>query len=171
MLDLNHYIARIPDFPKAGILFYDISPLLANGPAWQQTIAHLADTVAAHQPDMIVGIESRGFLLAAPLAAKMGIGFAMIRKSGKLPGAVLRQAYALEYGESVLELQAGLIKPGQKIIVVDDVLATGGTMAAAVQLLQHAGAAVKLVSFLIELPLLGGRGKLPDVPIHRLLSY
>jgi adenine phosphoribosyltransferase len=169
-MDLNPYIARIPDFPKPGILFYDISPLLAHGAAWQETIRRLAAMTAAAKPDLIVGIESRGFLLAAPLAAQLGIGFAMIRKSGKLPGAVLRREYALEYGTNVLELQSGLVQTGQKIVVVDDVLATGGTMRAAMDLLQDAGAEIRQALFLIELLSLAGREKIAT-PCQALLSY
>ena len=169
-MDLNRLIAQIPDFPKPGILFYDISPLLADGPAWQHTINLLADRLAIAKPDLIVGIESRGFLLAAPLAAKMGIGFAMIRKAGKLPGQVLRQSYALEYGQNVLELQQGVVKTGQRIVVVDDVLATGGTMRAAIELLRSCGAQVELAAFLIELKSLGGRARI-EAPIDTVLSY
>lgn len=163
------HIAKIPDFPKPGIMFYDISPLLANGAAWRQTILQLADKISDYKPDLIVGIESRGFLLAAPLAFHMGIGFAMIRKSGKLPGETWRHDYGLEYGQSTLELQKNAIAPGTKIAVVDDVLATGGTVNAAIHLLTNAGGNVLCAAFLIELLALKGREKI-SAPITSLLE-
>lgn len=159
-MNLIDYIAKVPDFPKPGIMFYDISPLLANGPVWQDTIKTLAEQIKSYKPDLIVGIESRGFLLAAPLAFHMGIGFALIRKSGKLPGKTLKFDYGLEYGQATLELQQSAVKKGQKIVVVDDVLATGGTIGAAIQLLEQAGANVACTAFLIELLGLKGADKI-----------
>ena len=159
-MNLIDYIAKVPNFPKPGIMFYDISPLLANGPVWQMTIKTLAKHIKPYNPDLIIGIESRGFLLAAPLAFHMGIGFAMIRKSGKLPGKTLKFDYGLEYGQATLELQQNVIKQGEKIVVVDDVLATGGTINAAIQLLEQAGAKVTCTAFLIELLALKGAEKI-----------
>ncbi len=159
-MNLIDYIAKVTDFPKPGIMFYDISPLLANGPVWQDTIKILAEQIKSYKPDLIVGIESRGFLLAAPLAFHMGIGFALIRKSGKLPGKTLKFDYGLEYGQATLELQQSAVKKGQKIVVVDDVLATGGTIGAAIQLLEQAGANVACTAFLIELLGLKGAEKI-----------
>ncbi len=168
-VDFRKHIATIPDFPKPGVQFYDISPLLADGAAWRAAIAAMTDKIAPQNPDMIVGIESRGFLLAAPLAFHMGIGFAMVRKMGKLPGNTLRYSYNLEYGNATLEIQDKAVKPGQRIVVVDDILATGGTMEAAIHLLRKIGANVQSAGFLIALCALNGKQKL-DIPIHSLLE-
>src|SRR5476651_1527830 len=116
-MDLKPYIAQIPEFPKPGILFYDISTLLANGPAWREAIRQLAERIGPYKPDLLVGIESRGFLAAAPLAYELGIGFTMIRKRGKLPGTLLGHDYALEYGTDRVEIQQGAVQPGQRVIV------------------------------------------------------
>lgn len=164
------YIARVPDFPKPGILFYDIAPLLANGPAWSSAIRSIASQLAPHKPDLIVGIESRGFLVAAPLSLEMGIGFAMVRKSGKLPGKTIRYSYSLEYGEATLEIQKDMIQPGLNVVIVDDILATGGTMCAAIKLLEEVGATVKATAYLIELKELAGRAKLRQ-PAYALMQF
>ena len=169
-MDLKPYIAQIPEFPKPGILFYDISTLLANGPAWREAIRQLAERVGPYKPDLLVGIESRGFLAAAPLAYELGIGFAMIRKRGKLPGTLLGHDYALEYGTDRVEIQADAVKPGQRVVVMDDLLATGGTMAASIRLLRSCGADVVATGFLIELGFLDGRSKL-DVPAEALMTF
>jgi adenine phosphoribosyltransferase len=169
-MDLKTRIAEIPEFPKPGILFYDISPLLADGEAWRVAVGRLAEKVGAYQPDLLLGIESRGFLAAAPVAYKLGIGFSMIRKRGKLPGSLIGHDYALEYGTDRVEMQAGVIRPGQRVVVLDDLLATGGTMAAAITLLRLCGAEVAAAAFIIELGFLGGREKL-GVPIETLMVY
>lgn len=169
-MDLKEHIRHVPDFPKPGILFYDISTLLANGPAWHEALNRLTATLAVYKPDILVGIESRGFLVAAPLADRLGTGFIMVRKRGKLPGEIIRHSYDLEYGQDVVEIQADAIKPGQRVIVLDDLLATGGTMSAAVTLLEKVGADVVAIGCLIELTFLGGRQRL-NVPVHTLLSY
>jgi adenine phosphoribosyltransferase len=169
-MDLKQHIRHVPDFPKPGILFYDISTLLAHAGAWHEALNRLTETLAPYKPDLLVGIESRGFLVAAPLADRLGTGFIMIRKRGKLPGEVIRHAYDLEYGQDVIEIQAEAIKPGQRVIVLDDLLATGGTMAAAVTLLEKVGAEVAAIGCLIELTFLNGRDRL-KVPTHTLLSY
>jgi adenine phosphoribosyltransferase len=169
-MDLKDHIRSIPDFPKPGILFYDISTLLRHPGAWQEAVGRLAGLVAAWQPDLLAGIESRGFLLAAPLALKLGCGFIMIRKPGKLPGAVNGLDYALEYGSDRVEVQADAVKPGQRVVIVDDLLATGGTMAAGVSLLRRMGAEVPAAATLIELSFLGGRQRV-DVPVETLVSY
>lgn len=169
-MDLKQHIRHVPDFPKPGILFYDISTLLANGPAWHEALNRLAENLGSYKPDLLVGIESRGFLVAAPLADRLGTGFVMVRKRGKLPGEIIRHAYDLEYGQDIIEIQAEAIKPGQRVIVLDDLLATGGTMAAAVTLLEKVGANVVAIGCLIELTFLGGRKRL-NVPVHTLLSY
>jgi adenine phosphoribosyltransferase len=169
-MDLKDHIRSIPDFPKPGILFYDISTLLRHPDAWQVAMGRLASRVSKYQPDLLAGIESRGFLLAAPLALKLGCGFVMIRKKGKLPGATIGLDYALEYGTDRVEMQEDAVAPGQRVVIVDDLLATGGTMAAGIGLLQSAGAEVPAAAALIELTFLGGRARL-GVPAEVLVSY
>jgi len=169
-MDLKDHIRSIPDFPKPGILFYDISTLLAHADAWQVTMGRMAKAARQHQPDVIAGIESRGFLVAAPLALKLGCGFIMVRKKGKLPGPTISHTYALEYGEDTVEIQEGAIAPGQRVVLVDDLLATGGTAVAAIELLRKVGADVASAACIIELTFLKGRDKL-DVPVHSLVTY
>jgi adenine phosphoribosyltransferase len=169
-MDLKDHIRGIPDFPKPGILFYDISTLLRNADAWQVAMGRLANCVRAYHPTVLAGVESRGFLLAAPLALKLGCGFIMLRKRGKLPGATIGLDYALEYGTDRIEIQADAVPPGARVVVVDDLLATGGTMAAGVKLLQNVGADVVAVATLIELSFLHGRDKL-NVPVESLIRY
>ena len=169
-MDLKQYIRSVPDFPKPGILFYDISTLLRHEDAWQVAVGRMARKVRFYQPDLLAGIESRGFLLAAPLALKLGCGFFMLRKAGKLPGAVIGTDYALEYGNDRIEMQADSVQAGQRVVVVDDLLATGGTMAAAIALLRQSGAEVPAAAALIELTFLHGRAKL-DIPFEALVAY
>jgi len=170
-LELKSHIRGVPDFPKPGILFYDISTLLRHGPAWRAAMATMAEKLRPHRPDLLAGIESRGFLVAAPLALELGLGFIMLRKPRKLPGATIGLDYALEYGTDRLEIQADAIeRPGTRVILLDDLLATGGTMAAGVRLLRQAGAEVPAVGAMIELTFLGGRNRL-DVPVETLLAY
>jgi adenine phosphoribosyltransferase len=170
MIDLKNHIRSLPDFPKPGITFYDIGTLLAHGPAWREAITRLADAVRPLKPDILIGIESRGFLVAAPLAAALGTGFVMARKKGKLPGRTLAHTYALEYGTDTIEVQEGMLKPGQRAIICDDLLATGGTAAAAIALARQVGADVTHAVFIIELAFLKGRQKL-GVPVTSLISY
>ena len=169
-MDLKDHIRGIPDFPKPGILFYDISTLLRHADAWQVAMGRMARAVLPYQPDLLAGIESRGFLIAAPLALKLGCGFVMLRKRGKLPGATAGLDYALEYGADRIEIQADAISPGQRVVVVDDLLATGGTLAAGIALLRAAGAEVPAAAALIELTFLNGRARL-DVPFQSLVAY
>ena len=169
-MNLKDHIRSIPDFPKPGILFYDISTLLAHPKAWHTTIERLADLIRPHKPDVLAGIESRGFLLAAPLAVALGTGFVMLRKQGKLPGITVRHTYALEYGTDTIEIQGDAFEKGQRVVLVDDLLATGGTMAAAVTLLEQVGAIVPAAACIIELSFLQGRKRLP-VPVEALLRY
>jgi len=169
-MDLKTKIAQIPEFPKPGILFYDISPLLGDGEAWHEAIRQLTDRIRPYKPDLLIGIESRGFLAAAPLACALGIGFAMIRKRGKLPGTLRGHDYALEYGTDRVEIQANAVKPGQRVVVLDDLLATGGTMAASITLLRLCGVEVVAAGFLIELTFLGGRDKI-GVPAEALMQF
>jgi len=169
-MDLKQHIRHVPDFPKPGILFYDISTLLAHAGAWHEALNRLTAILGAYKPDVLIGIESRGFLVAAPLADRLGTGFVMVRKRGKLPDETIRHAYDLEYGQDVIEIQAEAIKPGQRVIVLDDLLATGGTMEAAVTLLEKVGANVVAIGCLIELTFLNGRKRF-KAPVHSLLSY
>ncbi|MBE7211645.1 MAG: adenine phosphoribosyltransferase [Gluconacetobacter diazotrophicus] len=169
-IDLRHYIRGIPDFPKPGILFYDISTLLRDADAWQVTIGRLARAVAPLRPDLLAGVESRGFLLAAPLASKLGCGFLMLRKPGKLPGPTVALEYQLEYGSDSLHIQEDAIRPGQRVVVVDDLLATGGTLSASIRLLQKVGAEVTGAAVIIEIASLGGRDRL-GVPASALVTY
>jgi adenine phosphoribosyltransferase len=169
-VDLKQHIRSVPDFPKPGILFYDISTLLAHAEAWTETVRQLTRQAIELRPDVLVGIESRGFLVAAPLAKQLGCGFVMVRKRGKLPGATIPYTYDLEYGSDTIEIQDGAIGKGQRVLICDDLLATGGTMAAAVSLVREVGGVVVGASVIIELGFLDGRGKL-DVPVTTLLTY
>jgi len=168
---LQDHVGEVPDFPNPGILFYDISPLLAHARAWAEAIEQLADVIGPYTPDLLVGVESRGFLVAAPLAFRMGCGFAMIRKQGKLPGDTIKLEYSLEYGTDVVEIKKDLIKPGQRVVILDDLLATGGTARATMQLLNQVGANVVGAAFLIELVGLGGRELLDGLPMAALMRY
>ncbi len=169
-MQIKNHIRQIPDFPKPGILFYDISTLLAHGPAWRATVDHLAGWIADLEPDLLVGIESRGFLISAPLAYLTGLGFAMVRKRGKLPGQVIPFNYDLEYGTDTVEIQADAVAPGQRVVVLDDLLATGGTMGAAISLLRAVGADVVGAACIIELAFLDGRARI-DVPFESVVRY
>lgn len=169
-MDLKAHIRQIPDFPKPGILFYDISTLLAHPQAWQATVQRLADAVSEHKPDVLAGIESRGFLVAAPLALKLGLGFVMVRKRGKLPGKTVPFTYDLEYGTDTIEIQENAIAPGQRVVVLDDLLATGGTMRAASDLLRQVGGDVRGGACIIELAFLNGRAR-QNMPMTTLISY
>ena len=169
-MDLKEHIRGIPDFPKPGIFFYDISTLLRHADAWQVAMSRMARAVRGFHPELLAGQESRGFLVAAPLALKLGCGFMMLRKPGKLPGETIGLDYGLEYGTDRLEIQADAVRPGQRVVVVDDLLATGGTMAAGISLLRKVGAVVPGCAALIELAFLNGRAKL-DVPVECLISY
>jgi adenine phosphoribosyltransferase len=169
-IDLKAHIRGIPDFPKPGILFYDISTLLRHGPAFRTAMARLAEKIAPYKPDVLAGIESRGFLVAAPLALELGLGFVMLRKPRKLPGLTIGLNYALEYGTDRIEMQADAVPAGKRVVVLDDLLATGGTMSAGISLLRQAGAVVPCAACLIELTFLKGRERL-DVPFEALASY
>ena len=169
-MNLKDHIRSIPDFPKPGTLFYDISPLLQNAEAWRTTIDRLTDEIAPYKPEGLIGIESRGFLVAAPVALRLGIGFTMVRKKDKLPGETIPHTYSLEYGTDTIEIQADALHKGQKVVLMDDLLATGGTAAAAVDLLRGVGAEIVASAFIIELNFLSGRKRL-DMPLHSLISY
>jgi adenine phosphoribosyltransferase len=169
-MQIKDHIRQIPDFPRPGILFYDISTLLAHGAAWKATVDHLDRWLEPLNADLLVGIESRGFLVSAPLAYLSGRGFAMVRKRGKLPGKVIPYHYDLEYGKDTVEIQADAVAEGHRVVVLDDLLATGGTLAAAIALLRSVGAEVVGAACIIELAFLNGRAKL-DVPFESVVSY
>ena len=171
-LDLQTYIRSIPDFPKPGIMFRDINPLLRNPAAMREVMRRLGEICDAVQPDLIVGIESRGFIVGTPLALQRSLGFVPVRKPGKLPGAVIGVDYALEYGTDRLEIQSDALTGKPRVLVVDDLLATGGTAAATGSLVRAAGGQLVGFAFVIELEPLGGRSALPgDVPADSLIRY
>ena len=160
-------IRDIPDYPQPGVVFKDITPLLADGPAFRQVVAALAGVYPG--VDKVAGIEARGFILAAPVAIQLGAGFVPVRKQGKLPGPTYAQSYDLEYGSATIEVHQDAFGPGERVLVVDDVLATGGTAAATAELVRKAGAEVTGIAVILELSFLHGRPRLPDVPIRSLL--
>jgi adenine phosphoribosyltransferase len=164
-------VRDIADYPQAGVTFKDISPLLADHIAF----AGAVDAIVAHHGrgtiDKVVGIEARGFIVAAPVAYHFGAGFVPMRKKGKLPAPTFSESYALEYGEAVLEVHQDAFAPGERVLIVDDVLATGGTVAAAAALVERAGATVRGASVLIELTALGGRARIAELDVHALLTY
>ena len=168
---LRPLIREIPDFPKPGILFRDVTPLLGNGPAFRSCIRQLCERVAAQRPQVVAGIESRGFIFGASVAVELGLGFVPIRKPGKLPWRSRRESYALEYGTDAIEVHEDAVAPGTRVALVDDLLATGGTASAAIKLLQGLGAHVVAAAFVIELGSLQGRARLDAVPIEVLLTY
>ena len=168
---LKALVRDVPDFPKPGVMFKDITPLLANGPAWHAAIVGLAQSIATLRPDKVVGIEARGFVVGAPIAHRLGIGFVPVRKPGKLPHAVTSVTYDLEYGSDTLEVHSDAVDSGERVVIIDDVLATGGTAAATVDLLRRSGAEVLGLGVLIELGFLAGRAKLGGLQVDALLSY
>lgn len=160
--DLAQYIREIPDFPKKGILFKDVTTLLKDAAAFRKSIDLLTESFKGDRVDAVVGMESRGFIFGAPLAYNLGAGFVPVRKPGKLPGDTLRVEYALEYGTNTLEIHKDAIQPGQRVLIVDDLLATGGTVAATIELVRRLGGEVVALGFLIELLFLNGRKVLGD---------
>ncbi len=164
-------IRDVPDFPKKGIVFKDITPVLQDGKLFRQVIDALVARWKDERIDKIVGIESRGFLFAAPLAYAVGAGLTIVRKPGKLPWDVVSEAYALEYGEATLELHVDAVGPGERVLVVDDVLATGGTAEAVGRLVTRQGATLVAYSFLVELSFLSGAKRLGPGKVHALISY
>ena len=169
-MDLKDHIRSIPDFPKKGILFYDISTLLAHPKAWKTAVEKMASIVRPFKPDYLAGIESRGFLIAAPLALELDCGFLMIRKKGKLPGKTIGTSYNLEYGTDTIEASDGLITSNQKVVIIDDLLATGGTMAASIELINKIGATPVGAACLMELTFLEGRNKI-NIRFSSVLEY
>jgi adenine phosphoribosyltransferase len=167
---LKAKIRHVPDFPKPGILFYDITTLLRDPKGFRMAVDALASQVQG-KPDAIVGIESRGFILGAAVADRLGVGFVPVRKVGKLPARTVRVTYDLEYGSDSLEMHHDAVEQGQRVLIVDDLLATGGTARATVDLIKQLGATVEGVSFLIELVALNGRARLEGESIHAVLKY
>jgi adenine phosphoribosyltransferase len=170
-MDLKQHIRSVPDFPKAGILFYDITTLLRDPQGFRATIERLALPYREQDIDAIVGIESRGFILGAAVAQELGTGFIPVRKPGKLPAKSIKESYNLEYGTDALEMHEDAIEKGQRILVVDDVLATGGTAAATAQLVRQLGGELLGMAFLIELLFLNGKAKLPNEQVFSVLQY
>jgi len=162
-------VRDVPDFPKPGIVFKDLSPLLADGPAFAALVADIAGRWDG-RIDAVAGVEARGFIFGAPVAHALGIGFVAIRKSGKLPGDTLGASYSLEYGEAHVEVQTDAFDGAQRVLLVDDVLATGGTAAAACELIERAGACVSALEFVIELTFLDGRSRLPGRTVGAILT-
>jgi adenine phosphoribosyltransferase len=171
MNDLKKLIREVPDFPKPGILFYDITTLLKDagglGRLTEALVAHYRD----HPPDVIVGIEARGFMFAPVMASHLNVGFVPIRKPGKLPAPSIRVTYDLEYGSDCLEIHQDAIQPGQRVLIVDDLLATGGTVLGTIELVRRLGGEIAGLSFMVELTALGGRSKLGEFNIYTLLAY
>ncbi len=164
-------IRDIPDFPQPGIVFKDITPVLSDHAAFSEVVDKMSEAARAFRPDLIVGIESRGFLFGTPLALALGVGFAPVRKLGKLPYETINEEYALEYGTNTVEAHTDAVKPGQRVVIVDDLLATGGTARAAAALVERLGGIVAGYCFVVELGFLNGRAQIPGHPIAALIAY
>jgi adenine phosphoribosyltransferase len=170
-MDLKQHIRHVPDFPKPGILFYDITTLLRDPVGLKTAIDRLSAPYDAKEIDVVVGIESRGFILGSAVAERLGAGFIPIRKPGKLPAKSIREIYDLEYGKDALEIHADAVETGQRVLIVDDVLATGGTAAAAAELVRKLGGELHGLAFLIELLFLNGKTKLTGEQVYSVLQY
>lgn len=170
-MDLNQFIAIVPDYPKPGISFKDITPLMNNGEAYKYATDQIVAYAKDKQIDLIVGPEARGFIIGCPVAYSLGIGFAPVRKEGKLPRETVKVSYGLEYGSDILTIHKDAIQPGQRVLITDDLLATGGTIEATIQLVEQLGGVVAGIAFLIELSYLEGRKKLQGYDIMTLMNY
>ena len=168
---LKKLIREVPDYPKPGILFYDITTLLKNAAGLETLLAEMTAPHHDERPDLVLGIEARGFVFGPAIAARLGSGFIPVRKPNKLPAETVSVTYALEYGEDRIEAHRDAIEPGQRVLIVDDLLATGGTASAACQLVENLGGVVHGLSFAVELNFLNGRSKLPGYKVHSLLRY
>ncbi len=171
MMDLRSHVRDVPDFPKQGIVFKDIMPLVADGKALRRVVDELAEFSRPLRPDLVLGAEARGFIFGSALALELGVGFAAARKPGKLPYQTVRATYALEYGTDSLELHVDAVHPGTRVLIHDDLLATGGTARAKVDLVHQLGGEVVGAAFVIELAFLPGRETLAPIPVHSLISY
>ncbi|HEX8872440.1 MAG TPA: adenine phosphoribosyltransferase [Candidatus Acidoferrum sp.] len=171
MDDLKKLIREVPDYPKPGILFYDVTTLLKDKKGFQTLIDRLCKHYDGHHIDLVAGIEARGFIFAPALAYRLGAGFIPVRKPKKLPYKTARVSYALEYGTDTLEIHEDAVQKGQRVLLCDDLLATGGTAAAAVQLIRSLGGTVDGAAFAVELSFLGGRAKLPGLDVYSLMKY
>jgi adenine phosphoribosyltransferase len=171
MEEFKKYIRDIPDFPKKGILFRDITTLLKNKDAFREAIDVMADLIRGKELDLILGVESRGFILAAPIAYNLGLPLNIIRKPGKLPAETLSESYTLEYGENTIELHKDAIEKGNRVVIIDDLLATGGTALASARLVEKFGGKVSLLLFLIELTALKGKEKLRNYRVESVVKY
>ncbi len=170
-VNLEEFIRNVPDFPIPGVQFKDITTLLRHGPAFRSVIDQFVERYRDQRVDIVAGVESRGFIFSAPVAYELGAGLVPIRKPGKLPAATVEVAYSLEYGTNVLQMHADAFPSGSRVLIVDDLLATGGTVAAAVDLVRHVGGEVVGLAFVIELTFLNGRAQLGDYPIFSLVQY
>lgn len=170
-LDLYKYVASIPDYPEKGIIFRDILPLMADGEAFKQATDEITAFARERQVDMVVGPEARGFIVGCPVAYKLGVGFAPARKKGKLPRTTVSASYQLEYGEATLQMENDSVKPGQRVLVVDDLLATGGTIGATIDMVEQMGGKVVGAAFLIELKELEGRKHLRGIDTKTLMEF
>ena len=170
-MELAPLIRNVPDFPKAGIQFKDITTLLQHPDAFREVIEQLMARYAGRQVDVIVGVEARGFIFGAALAYAMDLPFVPARKKGKLPAKTIAESFDLEYGTDTVEIHVDALKPGQHVVIVDDLLATGGTVAAVARLVQRLGAEVTEAAFVVELPLLKGREKLAGIPVHTMVEF
>ena len=170
-MDLRTFVREVPDFPKPGVSFKDITPLLSDAKAFADAVERMAEPVSTMQPTHVMGLESRGFIFGSALAQKMGLGFVPARKPGKLPLPIFSESYGLEYGTDALEIHQDSFKAGDRVLIVDDVLATGGTAAAAAGLVEKLGGEVVGLGFLMELAFLDGRSRLPGRDITALLTY
>jgi adenine phosphoribosyltransferase len=170
-MDLKQFIAIVPDYPKPGITFKDITPLMNDGEAYKYATDQIVYYAKDKQIDLIVGPEARGFIIGCPVAYSLGIGFAPVRKEGKLPRETVKVSYGLEYGSDVLTIHKDAIQPGQRVLITDDLLATGGTIDATIQLVEQLGGVVAGIAFLVELTYLDGRKKLEGYDIMTLMNY
>lgn len=170
-MDLKQFITDVPDWPKEGILFKDITTLMDNGPAFKYATDQIVDFARDKNIDIVVGPEARGFIIGCPVSYALGVGFVPVRKDGKLPRETVKVQYGLEYGQDILTMHKDAIKPGQRVLITDDLLATGGTIEASIKLVEELGGIVVGIAFLIELSELGGRKKLEGYDLFTLISY
>ncbi|PRO65014.1 adenine phosphoribosyltransferase [Alkalicoccus urumqiensis] len=170
-MDYKEYITVVENFPKEGIRFKDITTLMENGPVYRQAILDMTDFARNKQIDVVVGPEARGFIVGCPIAVELGLGFVPVRKAGKLPREVLEVDYGLEYGKDSLNIHKGSIQPGQRVLITDDLLATGGTIEATIRMIEQQGGVVAGIAFMIELGYLDGRSRLEEYDVFTLMTY